>query len=287
MKILILGANGMIGNAIYRRLSAELSLNVYGGVRDLNCKFFFPTHLQKNLLNYGNLLLRENQLLALSKVNPDIVINCVGLTKHKFEENISEGSLEINSVMPHHFSSSCNERGIRFIHISTDCVFSGLKGGYVESDAPDALDLYGKSKAMGEVVNDGSLTLRTSTIGHELCTKYGLLEWFLSQDQECVGFSKAIFSGLPSVIFAEVILNYVLFNSDLKGLFHIAAEPINKYDLLVLIAKIYDKKIDIKKDCEFIIDRSLNCDKFMTKCGFIASSWPDLIKSMYNDKLNH
>ena len=176
-----------------------------------------------------------------------------------------------------------SDRNIRFIHISSDCVFSGSKGMYVESDLPDATDLYGRSKALGEVVNGNALTLRTSTIGHELHTKYGLLEWFLSQENECFGFSRAIFSGLPSVVFAEVIKDFVLPNPHLEGLYHISAEPINKYELLKLIASIYGKKIEIKQDREFTINRSLNHEKFKAATSYTPAPWPELIETMYKN----
>lgn len=283
MKILVLGASGMIGSAIYKRLHVESSLDVYGGVRDLSTKRFFSASLQENLIDYGDLVNEESISFALEKVNPEVVINCAGLTKHKKEADNPEIAMPINATMPHHFASACNDRNIRFIHISSDCVFSGAKGGYVESDAPDALDTYGRSKAMGEVINGSALTLRTSTIGHELCTNYGLLEWFLSQDAECLGFSRAVFSGLPSVVFAEVIMDFVLPNPDLRGLYHVSADPINKYELLELIAKIYGKKIEIKQDREFTIDRSLNYEKFRAATGYIPAAWPDLIKTMYKN----
>jgi dTDP-4-dehydrorhamnose reductase len=283
MKILILGASGMIGSGIYNRLYIESSLEVYGGVRDLSAKKFFPGPLQENLVNYGDLSNEESISFALKKVNPDVVINCVGLTKHKKEADNPEIAVPINATMPHQFASACHDRSIRFIHISSDCVFSGSKGMYLEGDLPDASDLYGRSKALGEVVSGNALTLRTSTIGHELHTTYGLLEWFLAQDKECLGFSKAIFSGLPSVVFAEVIKDFVLPNPHLEGLYQVSAEPIDKYQLLKLIASIYGKKIEIKQDREFTIDRSLNYEKFKAATGYTPAAWPELIEAMYKN----
>jgi len=283
MKILVLGASGMIGSVIYKRLHAESFLEVYGVMRNISDAKFFPAPLQNNLVSCGDLAQNEQISFVLAKVNPEIVINCAGLTKHKRECDDSKLVMPINAAMPHQFSSACNDRNIRFIHISSDCVFSGLKGGYVEDDLPDTLDLYGRSKAIGEVTNGSALTLRTSTIGHELHTTYGLLEWFLSQDKDCLGFSKAIFSGLPSIVFANVIMEFVLPNPHLQGLYHVSADPINKYDLLRLIANIYGKKIEIKKDHEFIIDRSLNYGKFKAATGYKPAAWPELIETMYKN----
>jgi dTDP-4-dehydrorhamnose reductase len=284
MKILILGASGMIGSSLYKRLSAEQNFEVHGSVRDLSIHRYFSESLRERLVISGDLSLNQSIDSILNKVNPEVVINCAGLTKHKKEADDPEIALPINASMPHQFSSACDDRNIRFIHISSDCVFSGSKGGYVEDDLPDASDLYGRSKALGETIQGNSITLRTSTIGHELNTNYGLLEWFLSQDKECKGFSKAIFSGLPSVVFAEVIKDFVLPNPDLRGLYHVSTDPINKYDLLQLIAKIYDKKIEIKRDQEFTIDRSLNYQKFKVATGYNPASWPKLIESMYTNK---
>ena len=283
MKILVLGASGMIGSAIYKRLHVESYIDVYGGVRDLSSKKFFPAALQENLENYGDLVNKESMIFALEKVQPEVVINCAGLTKHKKGADNPEIAMPINATMPHQCASACNDRNIRFIHISSDCGFSGANGGYVEADTPDALDIYGRSKAMGEVINGNALTLRTSTIGHELFTNYGLLEWFLSQDAECLGFSRAIFSGLPNIVFADVIKDFVLPNPHLQGLYHVSADPITKYDLLKLIANIYGKKIEIKQDREFTIDRSLNYEKFRAATSYIPAVWSDLIETMYKN----
>lgn len=284
MRILILGASGMIGSAIYKRLSAASNLEIYGGVRDLSIQKYFTEALQNSLIACGNLSVTESIHSILQKVKPDVVINCAGLTKHKKEADDQKIVMPINATMPQQLAHVCDSWGIRFIHISSDCVFSGAKGGYVEDDLPDALDLYGRSKALGEIVLGSAITLRTSTIGHELHTKYGLLEWFLAQDKQCQGFSRAIFSGLPSVVFAEVIKDFVLPNPDLRGLYHVSADPINKYDLLELIAKIYKKKIEIKPNQEFTIDRSLNYQKFKEATGYTPSSWPKLIEFMHTDK---
>ncbi len=284
MKILILGASGMIGSALYKRLAVEENFDVYGGVRDLGIQKYFSAVLQEKLVMCGDLSVSKSIHSILKKINPEVVINCAGLTKHKKEADDPKNAIPINALMPHQFASACDDKGIRFIHISSDCVFSGIKGGYVEDDLPDASDLYGRSKALGEVIQGNSITLRTSTIGHELHTNYGLLEWFLSQDRECQGFSKAFFSGLPSVVFAEVIKDFVLPNPNLRGLYHVSADPINKYELLELISKIYGKKIVIKQDREFTIDRSLNYQKFNMATGYTPASWRNLIESMYNTK---
>jgi dTDP-4-dehydrorhamnose reductase len=192
----------------------------------------------------------------------------------------------VNSVYPHRLAVICESNGARLIHISTDCVFDGSTGSYVESDRSNATDLYGMSKYMGEV-NDkpGAITLRTSIIGHELNSRDALLEWFLSQTGSIQGFTRAFFSGLPTVELARVIRDYVIPKSELHGLYHVSATPISKFDLLSRVAKTYGKRIEIISDGEFIIDRSLNSERFQTETGYSAPDWPALVEAMKNSKL--
>jgi dTDP-4-dehydrorhamnose reductase len=189
--------------------------------------------------------------------------------------------MTLNSALPHRLLDLSNQFNSRLIHISTDCVFSGRRGNYQESDIPDADDVYGRSKILGEVFDSNSITLRTSIIGHELLTNYSLLNWFLAQNDSCEGYRNAIFSGLPTVIFSEIIRDLVIPNAQLTGLFHVSASPINKFDLLTLIAKIYRKKILIKPNDEIKIDRSLNSKKFKDATGFNPPPWENLINYMH------
>jgi dTDP-4-dehydrorhamnose reductase len=190
-------------------------------------------------------------------------------------------ALPLNALLPHRMADLCAVAGARLIHVSTDCVFAGTKGYYAEGDAPDAGDVYGKSKHLGEVDYPHAITLRTSTIGHELQSAYGLLEWFLSQQGSCKGFNRAIFSGLPNTEFARVVRDVVIPRHELRGLYHVGAEPIGKYELLKLIAKAYGKQIEIVRDDEFSIDRSLNSRRFNYATGYKAAAWPELIQAMH------
>ena len=280
-KILVLGATGMIGSAIFRTLSVDNHFHVFGSIRSTALKSHFSVKQQKHLVICGNILDDDQLIRLFASVRPNILINCIGLTKHHLEAGDPLLSIPLNSLLPHRLADICSISGARLIHISTDCVFSGLSGGYREGDVSDALDIYGKSKFLGEVVDRShAVTLRTSTIGHELQGKYGLLEWFLSQKKSCLGYSRAIFSGLPSTVFAEVIRDYVLPRTDLHGLYHVGASPIGKYDLLKLIAAKYSVQINISRDESFSIDRSLNVDRFRSETGYFAPSWPELIDSM-------
>lgn len=189
-------------------------------------------------------------------------------------------AIPINSYFPHYLNSLCSEYKARLIHISSDCVFSGNEGGYSETDIPNSEDLYGRTKALGEVSTGCAITLRTSTIGHELHSTLGLLEWFLSQKNSCYGFKKAYFSGVPTVELAKIIERYVIPSTHLEGLYNVGAKRISKFELLTLIAQEYGKKIEIIPNDTFKIDRSLNSDRFYGATGYKPPPWSQLISKM-------
>jgi len=194
--------------------------------------------------------------------------------------------LPVNAMFPHRLSELCELSSARLIHISTDCVFDGNKGGYTESDRSNATDLYGKSKFIGELHSaPHAITLRTSIFGHELASHNALIEWFLAQTGSIKGYTRAVFSGLPTVELSRVIKDFVIPRSDLSGLYHVSADPISKFDLLSLVAEIYDKKIEIIPDNELTVDRSLNSDLFQQESGYKAPEWPELIRAMKQSKI--
>lgn len=282
MKVIILGANGMIGSTMYKVLSEKSELNVWGTLRSAHDRCFFSEPHAGQLVDGIDALHSDSLLKVFASVRPDVVLNCVGLTKHRPEGDDPLQTLELNAMFPHRLAHLCEATGARLVHVSTDCVFLGSRGGYVESDIPDARDFYGKSKNMGEVISvPHAITLRTSTIGHELHTRYGLLEWFLSQQGQCKGFSRAIFSGLPTVIFAQMVRDVVLPRPDLSGLYHVSAKAINKLELLELIARVYKKEIDIVPDDSLVIDRSLDSALFSEETGYVAPGWEEMINLMH------
>ncbi len=276
MRLLIFGITGLIGNSIFRVLSDNPAYEVYGTCRNDKDKDFFEN--EEKIIS-GIDVFSINVARALIKnLNPNVIINCIGLTKHSPEYGDYVKTIVVNSLWPHQLAKLSDEVGAKFIHISTDCVFSGKSGNYSEIDIPDAVDLYGRSKILGEVTCNNHLTVRISTIGHEICTSYGLLEWFLSQEKSCKGYSRAFFSGLPTVYFAQVIASFILPRLDLNGLYHVSSRPIDKLSLLKLIALEYGKKINIDVDHSVVINRSLDGSKFANKTGFVCPEWPDLIK---------
>jgi len=281
LRILVLGASGMLGNAVVRVLSENPSLVVFGTVRAESSKQLFTGTIASRIFSGIDIEQQESLTTVFSDACPDVVINCIGLIKQLSDFIDPLQAIPINSMLPHRLARLCEGRA-RFIHISTDCVFDGRKGDYVESDCADARDLYGMSKYIGEVAYPHSITLRTSIIGHELQSKNSLVEWFLSQGPRCNGFTRAVFSGLPAVVLAQIIRDVVIPDKELSGIYHLAANPINKYDLLTLIADVYSKSIQIIPDDTLVIDRSLNADKFRMATGYITPVWPILIRTMFS-----
>ena len=281
MKVLVFGASGMIGSAMFRVLSAKTGWQVWGTLRSADARRFFTTGQQDKLVAGIDVEKHDALVRMFARVRPDVVVNCIGLTKHHKEAEDPQLALPLNALLPHRMADLCAVAGARLIHVSTDCVFAGTKGNYGEADVPDAGDVYGKSKHLGEVDYPHAITLRTSTIGHELQSADGLLEWFLSQQGSCKGFNRAIFSGLPNTEFARVVRDVVIPRPELCGLYHVGAESIGKYELLKLIAKAYGKQIEIVRDDDFSIDRSLNSRRFNQETGYKAAAWPELIQAMH------
>jgi dTDP-4-dehydrorhamnose reductase len=281
-RIVILGASGMLGNALTRYFSQEPDCLVTGTVRSQKSIDPFPKNLQENIVWGIDAIDFETVREFIKAQRPNIVINCVGLVKQLSDANDPLLALPINSLFPHMLARCCAEYSARLVHMSTDCVFNGSKGGYLDDDIPDAQDLYGISKRLGEVDYTNAITLRTSIIGHELDGSRSLVDWFLSQKESVKGFSKAVFSGLPTVEIARIIKDYVIPNEKLHGVYHVSADPINKYDLLKLLANIYGHDTKVIKDVKFIIDRSLNSSRFRDITGFKPVPWDEMITRMKN-----
>lgn len=222
---------------------------------------------------------------AVEKVRPDVIFNAVGIVKQVPNAKNSVATIEINSVLPHRLADIAGNIGARFIQISTDCVFKGDRGNYSELDEPDATDLYGKSKELGEATGENCLTIRTSIIGRELQTGHGLVEWVLANRGTKVrGFANAIFSGFPTLVLADIISSLIRDHSKLSGLYHVSSEPINKFDLLNLIKESYKIDLEIERFEDFHIDRSLDSTKFRTETGFSPKPWCEMVAEMANDK---
>lgn len=283
MKVLILGGTGMLGHKLVQNLSPELE--VWTTVRDQfesvkNLGVFDSLRTIENV----DAMKPESVRAAIAKVRPDVVINAIGVIKQLPTAKDVITTLTVNSIFPQQLAQMSAEYNFRLIAISTDCVFSGSRGNYVETDAADALDLYGRSKFFGEVTGDRCLTLRTSIIGREIGTAHSLVEWFLeNRDATVNGYVNAIYSGFPTIVLTDIISDLILRHQDLAGLYHVASAPINKYELLQLLNEAYGAGVEIIKFDDFRIDRSLDSSEFFRETGYEVPTWPDMIKRMAGD----
>lgn len=285
MRVMILGVTGMLGNAMFRFLSENSRLVVYGTARAEDAGRYFSKNLARQIIAGVEVENHDSLVRTIAVVRPDVVVNCVGLVKQLASATDPLQAVPINTLLPHRLAALCEVAGARLVHFGTDCVFSGAKGNYLESDFPDANDLYGRSKLLGEVDYPHAITLRTSIVGHELSGHRSLVNWFLAQEGSAVkGFTRSIFSGLPTVELARVVCDFVLPNPQLHGLYHVAATPINKFELLKLVAQTYGKNIEIVPSDELDIDRSLKADRFNEATAYVPPEWPALVQRMYEFK---
>lgn len=287
-KVLILGGTGMIGHVLFRGLSCKPDLTVYATARSLDgiCDAY-PEQLRRNMRTGVDVNNFHELIRAMASDQPDVVINCIGLIKQLPLAGDPLPAITVNAQLPHLIASACRLAKARMIHISTDCVFDGKKGGYTEKDNPNAEDLYGQTKMLGEVSYSNTLTIRSSFIGHELKTRFELLEWFLSQTGPVRGFTKAVYSGFPTIELVRIISDFVLPHPDIHGIYNVSSAAISKHDLLRLIAQRYEKRVVIEPFDDFILDRSLNSDAFKALTGYTPPSWAKLIEDMHADYQAH
>ncbi|MBB6341796.1 dTDP-4-dehydrorhamnose reductase [Pseudomonas fluvialis] len=282
LRVLVLGVTGMLGHMLFKVLGDDSRYETVGAMRSASGRRYFSAQQQELLIEGFDAEDSDALVRVLQWARPDVVVNCVGIIKQQSNAEDPLQVLPINALFPHRLARLCALSGTRVIHVSTDCVFSGRDGGYTEESVSDAEDLYGKSKYIGELHDfDNAVTLRTSIIGHELNSQRSLIDWFLAQEGRTKGYAQAIFSGLPTIELANVIRDHVLTQPELKGLYHVAAEPISKLDLLSLVACEYGKNIEIIEDRQVCIDRSLQALRFGSATGYIAPSWPELVGRMH------
>jgi dTDP-4-dehydrorhamnose reductase len=282
VKILVLGATGLLGNAVFRGLSKAADARVEGTIRQDAARGLFAPEHSSRLTVVGDIENPEQLARLFDAAAPDVVVNCVAVGRPAPADPMR--SIFVYSVLPRRLSHLCRRSGARLVQIGSDGVFSGSRGGYSEDDAPDADDIYGISKLLGEVAEPHAITLRTSIIGHELQSGSGLLEWFLSQQNQCRCYTRAIFSGFPTIVLADLIRDVVIPRPDLHGVYHVATRPISKFDLLRLVAKRYGKTIELIPDDRPSPDRSLVADRFEKATGYVAPDWPTLVELMYRDR---
>ena len=280
MKVLILGGAGMLGHELLRQLQRKHETRVA-------LRQSLEAYASSGLFNAGNAFTdmdvcapgRVEQVLA--DFRPQVVINAVGIVKQRAEAHDAILSIEVNSLLPHRLALDCRAIGARLVHLSTDCVFSGERGGYKESDRPDPVDLYDRSKLLGEVAIDNAITLRTSMIGLGLHRKTSLVDWFLAQKKGPIrGYRKAIFSGLITAEIARVIAMLIERHPAASGLYHLSAAPIDKFDLLTRLRDRLGRDLEIVPADEPRIDRSLDSTRFRQQFGYQPPSWDQMLDEL-------
>jgi len=280
VRILILGGDGMLGHQLLKSWQSSHEVRVTLRQNQAEYEKYSLFHTGNSFYNIDVRSFDDVKKVA-TQFKPEAVVNAVGIVKQRKEAQDALMSIEVNALLPHHLNLLCREMGIRLVHLSTDCVFSGSKGNYSEDDLEDASDLYGRSKLLGEVTGSSAVTLRTSIIGLELARNKGLIEWFLSQQGTIKGFTKAIFSGFTTQEMARIIELILVKHPSSFGLWHVASIPISKYDLLKTLKGYLNRnQLDIEPYDDFVCDRSLNASQFLEATGYQPPSWDAMLKEL-------
>ena len=286
MKILVLGATGMLGHKMLQVLGQRFPQTqgtMHGSVNE-GALAQMRLFSDQQLIGYVDAENFAGLAAVLRRVEPDVVVNCIGVIKQRTGAKAAIPSIKINSLLPHRLAEVCGEWSGRLIHFSTDCVFSGERGNYTEEDESDAKDLYGKTKYLGEVATDNALTLRTSIIGRELSHHQSLLDWFLGQNGKTVqGYKKALYSGVTTNYLAEVVGDLIEHHPRLSGLYQVTGHTISKYDLLGLLRDAWELQVEIIPNETFACDRSMRGDKFQQATGYSTPSWLELAAQLAAD----
>jgi dTDP-4-dehydrorhamnose reductase len=282
MRILVLGGDGMLGHQLLRQLGSrhEIHVTLRRDPQSYQSFGLFDAGRSHYGVDARSLDSLRNIVAAC---RPEAVVNAVGIVKQRAEASEAVQSLEINSLLPHRLSMICGDAGARLVHFSTDCVFSGRRGNYAETDVSDAEDLYGRTKYLGETGAEHCLTLRTSMIGLELTRKQGLLEWFLAQRGPVKGYTKAIFSGFTTLELARIVEKTLTAPVRLSGIYHVSSEPISKFDLLTLIRDALGLPTKIEPYDGFRCDRTLDSSRFRKVLGYHPPSWKAMVEELARD----
>ncbi len=284
-RILILGGAGTLGHKLWQIIPQKFP-NTYVTVRKPK-DFYAKTGLYSEDKVIDLIDLRDFNHIekVLNELKPDIILNCAGVTLRSKEAKDEVSNIAVNALLPNKLADWCSDNNSRLIHFSTVCVFTGKTGNYDDESIPDAQDLYGRTKILGEVNKPSALVLRSSFIGRELFGGAELLEWFLAQEGKTIkGFRKAIFTGLTTDYLAKVIIDLIENYPNLSGIYNVSSEIINKYDLLNLAKEAYGIDISIEPEENFECKRDLNGDRFNKAIGFKCPAWKKLMTEMASDK---
>jgi dTDP-4-dehydrorhamnose reductase len=279
MRLLVFGGTGMLGHQLWEtcrtRLDAHFTIRS-SDLRGAAAAVLDPDRAVPDVRADDPASIER----ALDETGPDVAVNCIGVVKQVAGDDNLVETIRANALFPHQLAAACRERGVRLIQVSTDCVFSGREGSYTEEHDPDPVDVYGRSKLLGEVGGPGAVTIRTSMIGRELETTNGLLEWLLSQEGTVRGFTRAVFSGPTTPVLSRLIADLVEREDLLEGLWHVGADPIAKHDLLLLIREAFDLDVEVEPDDSVTIDRSLDSTRLRDTTGWNPPNWPEMIAEL-------
>jgi dTDP-4-dehydrorhamnose reductase len=284
MRILILGASGMLGHKLWQQLRLRYA-ETYATLRVpkaafARCGLFDDERVIDNVDAASFAVVQR----VLGRMRPDAIINCVAVTKRREISTDALSSIELNAALPHRLANWAAQHASRVIHFSTDCVFDGRRGGYSEGDPTDAVDLYGRTKALGEVGAPGALTLRTSFIGREIIRGTELLEWFLAQrDRRIKGYRNALYTGVSTLWMAQLVGDLLERWRQLHGLYQVAAPMISKFDLLRLARNAYNLPVDIEADDDTVVRRNLDGSLFTRVTGIEVPGWPQMMSELAAD----
>ena len=289
MKILILGGNGMIGHKMYQTIS-KIHKDTWVTLRkSLTSYSYSEIYNPEKVIDNIDLINFQTISNQLNKINPDIVVNACGITIRRGIETLKSNSIILNSALPHFLNEWVTSNNKRLIHFSTDCVFTGAKGDYIDNDNKDASDLYGSTKSMGEVIDSKfAITLRGSMIGSELENKTELFEWFLKQKNKKIkGFNKVIYSGITTTKMAEIVLKLIDQFPNLSGVYNISSKPISKFELLKLWNNLFDINANIEIDNSYTSNKNLISDNFYRTISMEQPDWVELSSQLNIDNLLH
>lgn len=280
MRLVILGGSGMLGHTLWERLSQRFPdtyTTIHKGIGDYGDDGLFGSDRVIDHIDVMDFRILEG---ALRVIKPDVILNCIGITKRREEPQNPIPSIILNAMLPHKLAKLAADVNAKLIHFSTDCVFDGRTGRYSDDAPTNATDLYGRTKALGEVTGNSVLTLRSSFIGKELREGTELLEWFLSQKNAVRGFKNAIYTGLTTLELCRVIEKLLLDYPDASGLYNVSSEPINKFELLRLIGEKMHRSVEIIPDESFHCDRSLDSARFRRDFGYAPPTWTKMVEEL-------
>jgi len=280
MRLIVLGGTGMLGHTLWKYLSRHFPdtyATIRKGIEDYEND---PSFQSERVIDHIDVMDFQMLAGALRVIKPDVILNCIGLTKRREELQNPIPSIILNSILPHKLVRLAGDVKAKLIHFSTDCVFDGKTGHYLDDTPTNATDLYGRTKALGEVSGNNVLTLRSSFIGEEIHGGTELLEWFLSQKNTVYGFKNAIYTGLTTLELCKVIDKLLLEHPDASGLYNVSSDPISKYDLLRLIGEKMRRNINITPDELFHCDRSLDSGRFRKDFNYAPPTWTEMIEEL-------